>query len=144
MIASDHSPAPPDMKTDTNFFRVWGGISGCQSLLSLLLTEGYEHRSLALTKITSLTAMYVAQRFGLFPRKGQLAMGADADMVLVKLEESKVLQASDLFYRHLQSPYVGKSLRGHIVSTLVRGNTIFHEGTFSATPGGRLLRPTIL
>ncbi len=144
MIASDHSPAPPDMKTDTNFFHVWGGISGCQSLLSLLLTEGYEHRSLALTTIASLTAKYVAQRFGLPPRKGQLAVGADADMVLVNLEESSVLQASDLFYRHQQSPYVGKSLRGHVISTLVRGNTIFHEGNFSTTPGGQLLRPTIL
>ncbi len=144
MIASDHSPSPPDMKTDTNFFRIWGGISGCQSLLSLLLTEGYEHRSLALTTITSLTAAYVAQRFGLSPRKGQLAVGADADMVLVHLDEHNVLQASDLFYRHQQSPYIGKSLCGRIVSTLVRGNTIFHKGTFPTTPIGQLLQPTTL
>ncbi len=144
MIASDHSPAPADMKTDTNFFRVWGGISGCQSLLSLLLTDGYEQRSLALTKITSLTAEYVAQRFGLFPLKGQLASGADADIVLVNLQERSKLQATDLYYRHQHSPYVGKLLRGHIVSTLVRGNIIFHEGTFLSTPGGRLLRPAIL
>ncbi len=144
MIASDHSPAPADMKTDTNFFRVWGGISGCQSLLSLLLTDGYEHRSLALTTITSLTAEYVARRFGLFPRKGQLALDADADMVLVNLQEKHELRASDLFYRHQQSPYVGKLLRGHIVSTLVRGNTIFHEGTFIAKAIGQLLRPVIL
>ncbi len=141
MIASDHSPAPANMKTDTNFFRVWGGISGCQSLLSLLLTDGYKQRSLNLTTITSLTAEYPSQRFGLFPHKGQLALGVDADMVLVKLQESSVLQARDLFYRHQHSPYVGKVLRGRIVSTHVRGNTIFHEGTFITTPIGRLLRP---
>ncbi len=141
MIASDHSPAPADMKTDTNFFRVWGGISGCQSLLSLLLTEGYEHRSLALTTITSLTAEYIAQRFGLFPRKGQLALDADADMVLVNLQESSILQAHDLFYRHQHSPYTGKLLHGRVVSTLVRGNTIFHAGNFLSTRIGRLLRP---
>ncbi len=144
MIASDHSPAPADMKTDANFFRVWGGISGCQSLLSLLLTEGYEQRSLALTMITSLTAEYVARRFGLFPYKGNLALGADADMVLVNLQDYSVLQATDLFYRHQQSPYAGKLLRGRIVFTLVRGKTIFHEGTFISTPIGRLLRPAIL
>ncbi len=144
MIASDHSPAPADMKTDANFFRVWGGISGCQSLLSLLLTEGYEQRSLALTMITSLTAEYVARRFGLFPYKGSLALGADADMVLVNLQDCSELQATDLFYRHQQSPYAGKLLRGHIVTTLVRGKTIFHEGTFISTPIGRLLRPAIL
>jgi allantoinase len=144
MITTDHSPAPAAMKTDANFFRVWGGISGCQSLLSLLLTDGYTQRSLALTMITSLTAEHVAQRFSLFPQKGHLALGADADMVLVNLQESSELQASDLFYRHQHSPYVGKVLRGGIVSTLVRGNTIFHEGTFLAPPGGRLLRPVIL
>ncbi|GAC1432073.1 MAG: allantoinase [Ktedonobacteraceae bacterium] len=144
MIASDHSPSPANMKTDTNFFRVWGGISGCQSLLSLLLTDGYKQRDLALTMITSLTAEYVARRFGLFPYKGHLTEGADADMVLVNLEESSVLRATDLFYRHQHSPYVGKILHGHTVATLVRGKTIFHEGTFLSTPIGRLLRPAIL
>ena len=109
-----------------------------------MLTDGYEQRSLALKTITSLTAEYVARRFGLFPRKGQLALDADADMVLVNLQENHELRASDLFYRHQQSPYVGKLLRGRIVSTLVRGNTIFHEGTFLSTPIGRLLRPAIL
>ncbi len=144
MIASDHSPAPADMKMDTSFFRVWGGISGCQSLLSLLLTDGYEHRSLALPMITSMTAEYVARRFGLFPYKGCLALGADADMVLVNLQDCNELRATDLFYRHQQSPYVGKLLRGRIVTTLMRGKTIFHEGTFVSAPFGRLLRPTIL
>ncbi len=144
MIASDHSPAPADMKTDSNFFRVWGGISGCQSLLSLLLTDGYKQRTLALTAIASLTAEYVAHRFGLFPHKGRLALDVDADMVLVDLRESYELRATDLFYRHQQSPYIGKSLRGRIVSTLVRGQTIFHEGTFASAPIGQLLRPAIL
>ena len=142
MIASDHSPAPADMKTDTNFFRIWGGISGCQSLLSLLLTEGYERRSLPLTEIPSLTAEYVAQRFGLLAHKGRLVVGADADIVLVDLQSKSVLQSSDLFYRHQHSPYLGKSLRGRVVQTLVRGNTIFCEGSFVSAPIGRLLKPS--
>ncbi|GAC1391893.1 MAG: allantoinase [Ktedonobacteraceae bacterium] len=143
MVASDHSPAPANMKTDTNFFRVWGGISGCQSLLSLLLTEGYEQRSLPLTMIASLTAEYVARRFGLLPYKGRLAVGADADMVFVNLQSSNVLRATDLFYQHQHSPYVGKLLRGRIVQTLVRGKTIFREGIFASAPIGRLLRPSL-
>lgn len=144
MIASDHSPAPADMKTNANFFRVWGGISGCQSLLSLLLTEGYEQRSLSLKRIPALTAEYVAQRFGLLAHKGRLAVDADADMVLVDLQSRNVLQSTDLFYRHQHSPYVGKLLRGRIVQTLVRGNMIFREGIFVSEPIGRLLRPSSL
>ena len=143
MIASDHSPAPADMKTDANFFRVWGGISGCQSLLSLLLTEGYEYRSLSLESISFLTAEYVAQRFGLLAHKGRLVVGTDADMVLVDLQSRNVLQSIDLFYRHQHSPYVGNLLRGRIVQTLVRGNTIFREGIFVSEPIGRLLRPSL-
>ena len=143
MIASDHSPAPADMKMDANFFHVWGGISGCQSLLSLLLTEGHEQRFLSLERISELTAEYVAQRFGLLTHKGRLAVGADADMVLVDLQSRYVLQSSDLFYRHQHSPYVGKALRGRIVQTLVRGNIIFREGIFVSRPIGQLLKPSL-
>jgi allantoinase len=142
MVTSDHSPAPASMKTSANFFEVWGGISGCQSLLSLLLTEGYDQRQLPLNAIAAITAEYVAYRFGLFPRKGHIAIGADADLTLVDLKSSVTLQASDLFYRHQHSPYVGKTLRGRIVRTLLRGRTIFQEGRIVSAPCGQLLKPS--
>ena len=142
MVVSDHSPAPAEMKTDSNFFKVWGGISGCQSVLQLLLTEGYAKRHLPLSSIASLTAENIARRFGLLPSKGHLAPGADADLVLVNLQSSTVLQADDLFYRHKHSPYIGMKLHGRIVRTLVRGNTIFLEGKIISKPIGRLLKPS--
>src|SRR5206468_6454969 len=86
MVTSDHSPAPASMKTDANFFKVWGGISGCQSLLQLLLTEGYDKRHLPLPVIASLTAENIARRFGLLGSKGRLAPGTDADFVLVNVQ----------------------------------------------------------
>lgn len=141
MVASDHSPAPATMKTDSNFFKVWGGISGCQSLLQLLLSDGYDKRQLPLPTIASLTATYAAQRFGIFPQKGHLALGADADLVLVDLQHNATLQASDLFYRHQHSPYVGKPLRGRIARTLLRGQTVYLEGKHVSLPGGRLIKP---
>src|ERR1019366_8116555 len=82
MVTSDHSPAPAEMKTSPDFFQVWGGISGCQSLLQLLLTAGYYERQLPLETLVSLTSTYVAQRFELGNRKGTVAIGADADLVL--------------------------------------------------------------
>jgi allantoinase len=142
MVVSDHSPAPADMKTDPNFFTVWGGISGCQSVLQLLLTEGYDKRHLPLSKITALTAENIARRFGLLAFKGRLALGADADLALVDLQSWHQLQANDLFYRHKHSPYVGMKLRGRIVRTLVRGKTVFREGKIVSTPIGRLFKPS--
>ncbi len=141
MVASDHSPSPPDMKTDANFFRVWGGISGCQSLLALLLTEGHANRDLPLEAIARLTASYVADRFRL-PGKGRLAVGYDADLTLVDLGSSSVLQADDLFYRHRHSPFVGRTLQGVVARTLVRGHTVFHDGAIVSEPIGRLVRPS--
>jgi allantoinase len=143
MVASDHSPAPAVMKVDTSFFRVWGGISGCQSLLALLLTEGHADRGLPLETIARLSAGFVADRFRI-PGKGRLAVGADADLALVDLAESRVLQADDLLYRHRNSPFVGRTLRGRVVRTLVRGRTVLRDGAIVSEPIGRLVQPSRL
>lgn len=141
MVVSDHSPAPADMKTSADFFQVWGGISGCQSLLQLLLTEGYEKRHVPLTMIASLTAEYAARRFALSGQKGRLSIGLDADIALVDMSQDQILHADDLYYRHQHSPYVGRRLRGRVARTLVRGITVFHEGKIVSQPIGQLLIP---
>jgi len=143
MVVSDHSPAPADMKTDANFFKVWGGISGCQSVLQLLLTAAYDKRHLPLPTVASLTSENIARRFGLFPSKGRLAPGADADLVFVDLQSRHQLQANNLFYRHKHSPYIDMMLRGRIVRTLVRGQTVFLEGKIVSAPIGRFLKPSL-
>ena len=97
--------------------------------------------SLPLTTSAAITFEYAAQRFGLLPIKGCLAVGVDADVVLVDLEHSAVLQAGDLFYRHQHSPYVGRMLRGRVVRTLVHGRTVFLEGKVVAESIGWLIRP---
>jgi allantoinase len=141
MVASDHSPAPASLKSSDNFFKVWGGISGCQTLLQLLLTEGYSKRDVPLATIASLTAGYVARRFGVSPRKGRIEVGAYADLALIDLRSSHLLEASDLLYRHKHSPYVGRTLRGRVVRTLVRGTTVWLEGKIVSGPVGRLVTP---
>ena len=141
IVATDHSPAPLDMKTSNNFFAVWGGISGCQSLLQLLLTEGYHQRHLPLTQIAAVTSENVAARFNIAPGKGTIAIGGDADLVLVDLEHRSVLDQQDLFYRHQFSPYIGRQLRGAIVRTLLRGQTVFLDGKPGSETHGRLLIP---
>lgn len=141
IVASDHSPSPPEMKAGTDFFAIWGGISGCQTVLSVLLTDGWERRQLLLSTLAAVTSRNVAQRFGLAPAKGQIAPGADADLALVDLGVSHVLHSSDLFYRHQVSPYVGRTVRGRIVRTLLRGATVYRDGAIVEPPRGQLLRP---
>lgn len=128
VIGSDHSPAPADMKQITdNFFEGWGGISGAQSTLNNLLTEGYFKRGLPLEKIVALTAVNPAKRFGL-TTKGTIAAGFDADITLVDLSESFELKSEDLFYRHQHSPYIGKTYQGNVKTTIVNGEVVFENG----------------
>ena len=142
MVTSDHSPAPAEMKISSDFFQVWGGISGCQSLFQLLLTDGYFERQLPLETIVSITSAYIAQRFELGSRKGRVAIGSDADLVLVDMQATNELRNSDLYYRHQHSPYVGKTMRGRIQRTLVRGNTVFLDGKFAPEARGKLIKPS--
>jgi allantoinase len=136
-VGSDHSPSPPAMKQRENFFDVWGGISGCQHLLSLLIHCGVPHE-----EIRRLTCADVASRFRI-EQKGTIAIGKDADLTFVDLHAEETITKGSLHYRHKQSPYVGRTLRGRVRRTLLRGQTIFEDGSFVHRPHGRLLRPKL-
>ncbi|MGH2945733.1 MAG: amidohydrolase family protein, partial [Solirubrobacteraceae bacterium] len=149
LVASDHSPAPPQMKfvraaddaavapgddAGVDFVAAWGGIAGCQSLLAILLDAG----RLPLADVAALTAANPAARFGL--PKGRLEPGADADLVLVDLAAR---HAPELLDRHRLSPFAGRPLQGRVVRTILRGTTVFRDGRIVAEPPlGRLLTPT--
>jgi allantoinase len=136
-IGSDHSPAPMGMKTDADFFKVWGGISGCQHLLTLLFDL-----DLPSAQIVALTSLQVAQRFGLAAAKGGIAPGMDADLVLVDPQASTPITRESLFYRHPHSPYLGRAPRAQVVRTVLRGQTVFADGRPAGSPSGRFLPRT--
>ncbi len=124
LVASDHSPCPPELKDPDDYFFAWGGIAGAQTTLPLLLT-----RADAPT-VARLTASGPAERFRI-ANKGRIAPGCDADLALVDLANPVELRAEDLKYRHKVSPFLGRRLP-RVVRTLLRG----------ATPSyGKLLRP---
>jgi allantoinase len=136
-IGSDHSPSPPEMKQRDNFFDVWGGISGCQHLLPLLLDAAIPRE-----EIRRLTSGDVASRFRV-RAKGAFAVGKDADFTLVDLKAQEVVAAESLRYRHQRSAYVSRTLRGRVRRTFLRGQTIFEDGKFAARPIGRFVRPDL-
>jgi allantoinase len=141
IIGSDHSPAPPSMKTGTDFFKIWGGISGGQSTLPALLTHGYHARGLALAQIAAMLSANPAARFGL-RQKGRLEVGVDADLALVDLDTNWTLE--EVLYRHRQSPYLGMKFTGRVTRTLLRGETIWDGAEVSSQPRGNLIRPNQL
>ena len=136
-IGSDHSPAPPEMKQRNNYFDVWGGISGCQHLLPLLIDA-----EIPKAQIRRLTSGDVASRFRV-SAKGAIAVGKDADFTLVDPKEREIVTPESLHYRHPQSPYVGRTLRSRVRQTFLRGQVIYENGKFHARPMGRFVRPDI-
>ncbi len=126
MITSDHSPCPSELKTEAaNIFDAWGGISGAQHSLELMLEEGHLRRELPLSLITRLLSLEPARRFGLLPHKGEVRIGTDADLVLVNLQAGYRIEQDHLYYRHRHSPYIGRELHCRVEQTISRGRVVY-------------------
>jgi allantoinase len=138
IVGSDHSSCTDEEETGDSFFAFMGGISGCQSTRQVLFEHGYGRRGIALPTIAAVTAGNAARRFNI-PNKGDIAVGYDADLALVDLAGRGELQAADLFYRHTRSAYVGKTMRGRIARTYVRGTAVFADGKVVSPPIGKLV-----
>ncbi len=144
LIASDHSPCPTADKErgSEDIWAAWGGISGVQTMLPLLLHEGVHQRGMSLPLVARLTSANPARIFGLGPSKGSLRPGADADCVILEPDAEWEVTPELLYARHSHSPFLGRRLRGRVRTTLVRGRVVYDQGVFPAQPGhGRFIPP---
>ncbi len=137
MIASDHSPAPPSMKEGDDFFAIWGGISGCQHLMPVMLTLGPE-RGIPASALANLTSLHAASRFRL-PTKQETSVGYDADLVSWYPQEP--VPVAGVQYRHPRSAWDGYSVRYRPVHVLLRGRMVLGPDHPVGAPTGRLIRP---
>lgn len=131
-VATDHSPAPPEMKETAsgNFMKAWGGIAGLQFLLSAFWT-GARERGFTLEDVARLLCAHPADFLGL-KHKGRVEAGCDADLVVWDPEASFVLKEEDIQHRHKLTPYLGRSLYGKIDHTMIGGARIFADGKFAS------------
>jgi allantoinase len=136
-VGSDHSPSSQDLKVGDDAFAIWGGISGVQSMLELMLTEGRE--LLCAERLLDLLSAGAGMRLAL-TGKGSLAPGADADVTLVELGPARRLEAQELRYRHPYSAFVGRELTARVRCTIVRGEPVYRDGQLIGAPRGRLVR----
>jgi allantoinase len=141
LIATDHSPCPPEMKRleEGDFRTAWGGISGLSVALPLVWTEA-RRRGFGLEDVVRWMAAGSARLAGCAERKGSIAEGYDADLVVFDPEEEFVVGEDRLHYRHRVSPYLGERLLGVVKSTFVRGKCVFDEGEFPGETGGLEVR----
>jgi allantoinase len=141
LIGSDHSPCPPEMKglAAGSFREAWGGIASISLGLSVVWTKAFEG-GFGLADVARWMAARPAALAGIEGRKGRLAAGFDADLVVFSPEANFMVSENDLYFRHRVSPYVGERLRGIVRKTYVRGHLVFAEGDFVGKPVGREVR----
>jgi allantoinase len=144
LVATDHSPCPPDMKhrEDGRFDLSWGGIASLGLALPVMWTA-IQLRGMNLHKGMERLAAWMAagpaKLAGLTGRKGALAAGADADFAVFDPDASWTVAPEDLHFRHKLSPYLGAELKGRVMETWLRGEQIFSKDGFRDSPSGKEL-----
>ncbi len=135
-VTSDHAPARWEEKRTGSVWTDYGGIPGVGTRLPYLFSEGYLAGRLSLSRFVDAVAGAPARRFGLAHRKGSLAVGRDADFVLIDPAAATVLSGADLYSKGTDTPFDGLKLQGALRGTWLRGRRIYAAGTGIAVEGG--------
>jgi allantoinase len=140
MLATDHAPHSFEEKTEANVWKAAGGFIGVETALSLMLTEVNKGK-LSLERYVQASAENPARAWGLYPRKGSIQIGSDADLVLVDLKKQAVISADRLHNKNRLTPYEGWQVQGVPVYTFLRGQKIVQDGEIVGQPCGELVKP---
>jgi allantoinase len=139
-VATDHSPAPPGLKhlASGDFAQAWGGIASLQLALPVLWTAA-RPRGATLPDLARWLSAHPAQLAGLGHRKGQIASGYDADLLVLAADEQFTVTADMLHHRHKVSPYLGRELTGVVTHTFLAGEEVFRHPDALHLNRGQLL-----
>lgn len=136
VIGSDHVPRHRSAKQD-DIWKASAGFPGLETLLPVLLSEGYHRRGISLTRLIDTVTRTPARTFGLWPRKGAIAIGADADFAIVDLNGRHTVRAAEQRSGAEYTIYEGWELTGAVEHTLLRGRFIVRDREIVAERGGR-------
>jgi dihydroorotase len=143
VIGTDHAPHTKEEK-DIGWTDMWkspGGEPQIQDYLRLFLTAVNEGK-LSLDTLVRITSYNPARIFGVYPQKGTIQPGADADLVIVDMNKEEVISNETTYTKVGWTPYHGRKVKGVPIRTIVRGKTVMEDGKVLGKPGyGRLVKP---
>ncbi len=137
-VATDHSPAPPDLKQmqTGDFKKAWGGIASLQFALPVLWTAARQ-RGCTVEQIALWLSENPAKLIGKQNTKGKIAMGYDADLVIWDAEKTFTLTADMIQHKHKVTPYLNRELFGAVEQTYIAGTKVFDNGIFTQLNQGK-------
>jgi dihydroorotase-like cyclic amidohydrolase len=133
-VVSDHACSTKKIK-EGDLWTSLAGFGGTEIMFPLLLTEGYRKRGLSLQKIAELTSYNPAVYHDLYPKKGTIAIGSDADLAVIDLDKEKEVKVDTLHSAQDFTPFEGIKYKGWPVCTIVRGKVIFENDRIVGKPG---------
>jgi len=145
-LGTDHAPYTKEDKEpeDGNGWNVMGGAPSIDIAYPLMISEAVIKRGMKASRLADLCATNAAKRFGLYPRKGAVRVGADADLALVDMDCRWNYSRKDSLSKTkcTSFPYEGKEVLCRVTETLVRGRTVYRDGAIWAVPGsGIFIKP---
>jgi allantoinase len=126
LVASDHSPAPPELKRTGDFLRAWGGVASLELGLAAVWT-GASRRGFGLERLSRWLSSAPAALAGVASRTGSIASGLDGDLVVWDPSAEWTVDQQRLRQRHKLTPYHGRSLKGRVIETYVRGRLVYRD-----------------
>jgi allantoinase len=140
-IATDHSPHVKDEKLKDNAWEAISGFAGVEISLRLFLTYAVNSGRMSLEQLARATSEGPARIWGLYPRKGAVQLGSDADLTVVDASVEGVIDEDQLHGKNNVTPFNGQKTTGAAVATIVRGEIVMRDGELTGVQHGRVVRP---
>ncbi|HZU06965.1 MAG TPA: dihydroorotase family protein [Chloroflexota bacterium] len=141
MIATDHSPHTEEEKAPKNVWEAISGFVGVEIAPRICLSEFVNKGKMSLNKYVELTSWNPAHVWQVYPQKGAIQVGADADLTFVDLEQPWEIDRFQLHSKNKVTPFHGWKGKGMPVMTMVKGQLVMREGKVVGEPRGRMVRP---
>jgi allantoinase len=143
IVTSEHAPGERAEKEVgwTDIWKAWGGVPAIETMLPVMLSEGVNKHRLNLTTLQRICCENPARIFGIYPKKGVIQKGADADLVVVDLKIKRKVRAENLHYKVGWTPYEGWTMKGWPILTMRRGEILYEDGQFVGRPGSAEFLP---
>ncbi|MEL7608636.1 MAG: allantoinase AllB [Bacillota bacterium] len=138
-IATDHAPyeiATEKTAANMDIWNSFPGIPGVESMVPILVSEGYNKGRLSLNRLVEVLCTNAAKHYGLYPKKGHLGIGADADFTIIDTKKEWVYSSKSMHSMAKYSPFDGMRFKGAVSKTIVRGNLVYADGHILGAPGG--------